>query len=68
MTILHNIYIKVKLVIKCASYINEKESYMWVRGFCLRGKKMKANARVLKDVTSFLSKALDLPIVLNSGV
>jgi hypothetical protein len=27
---------------------------MWVSGFCLRGGKKKANAHVLKDVTSFL--------------
>ena len=31
---------------------------MWVRGFCPRGGiKKKANARVLKDVTSFLSNS-----------
>jgi hypothetical protein len=61
-------------VIRRASYINGKETYMWVRGFFFFffvrvGEKKQANARVLEDVTSFLSKiALDLPIVLNSGV
>jgi hypothetical protein len=33
----------------------DKEAYMWVGGFCLRGRTKKTNARVLKDVTSFLS-------------
>ena len=35
----------------------EKEAYMWVSGFCPRGRKKKANARVLEDVTSFLSNS-----------
>jgi hypothetical protein len=44
-------------VIRCTSYINGKETYMWVRAFfCPRGGiKKKENARVLEDVTSFLS-------------
>jgi hypothetical protein len=47
-------------VIRRASYINGKETYMWVRVFFVRvgeskKKKKKANARVLEDVTSFLS-------------
>jgi hypothetical protein len=45
-------------VIRRASYINGKETYMWVRGFfCPRGEKREANARVLEDVTSFLSNS-----------
>jgi hypothetical protein len=28
---------------------------MWVGGFCLHGGKNKTNARVLKDMSSFLS-------------
>jgi hypothetical protein len=54
----YTIYISNQTVIRCASYINEKEAYMWVRGFCPRGGiKKKANARVLEDVTSFLSNS-----------
>jgi hypothetical protein len=46
-------------VIRYASYINGKETYMWVREFFVRvgESKKKANARVLKDVTSFLSNS-----------
>jgi hypothetical protein len=46
-------------VIRCASYINGKETCMWVKGFCSRGgiKKQKANTRVLEDLTSFLSNS-----------
>jgi hypothetical protein len=46
-------------VIRCASYINEKEAYMWVRGFLSAwgNQKKKTNARVLEDVTSFLSNS-----------
>ena len=46
-------------VIRCASYINGKETYMWVRAFFVRvgESKKKANARVLEDVTSFLSNS-----------
>jgi hypothetical protein len=45
-------------VIRCASYINEKDTCKWVQGFCPReGIKKKANARVLEDVTSFLSNS-----------
>jgi metal-dependent hydrolase (beta-lactamase superfamily II) len=33
----------------------EKEAYMWVGGFCLRGRTKKKNARVLRELTSFLS-------------
>jgi hypothetical protein len=45
-------------VIRRASYINGKETYMWVRGFFVRvGEKRQANARVLEDVTSFLSNS-----------
>ena len=46
-------------VIRCASYINEKEAYIWVRGFfvCVGESKKKANARVLEDITSFLSNS-----------
>jgi hypothetical protein len=44
-------------VIRSASYIKwfEKEAYMCISGFCLRGESKKTNARVLKDITSFLS-------------
>ena len=35
----------------------DKETYTWVGGFCLRGRKKKTNSRVLKDVTSFLSNS-----------
>ena len=47
-------------VIRSASYIKcfEKEAYMWISGFCLRGESKKTNARVLKDVTSFLSNSI----------
>jgi hypothetical protein len=46
-------------VIRRASYINGKETYMWVRAFFVRvgESKKKANARVLEDVTSFLSNS-----------
>jgi hypothetical protein len=46
-------------VIRYASYINGKETYMWVREFFVRvgESKKKANARVLEDVTSFLSNS-----------
>jgi hypothetical protein len=30
---------------------------MWISGFCPRGGSKKINARVLKDVTSFLSNS-----------
>jgi hypothetical protein len=30
---------------------------MWISGFCLCGGSKKTNARVLKDVTSFLSNS-----------
>jgi hypothetical protein len=54
---LHNIY-QSQTVIRCASYINEKEAYMWVRGFLSTWEEQKkANARVLEDVTSFLSNS-----------
>jgi hypothetical protein len=44
-------------VIRSASYIKwfEKEACMWISGFFPRGESKKTNARVLKDVTSFLS-------------
>ena len=46
-------------VIRSALYIKcfEKEAYMWISGFCPRGESKKKNARVLKDVTSFLSNS-----------
>ena len=46
-------------VVRSASYIKcfGKEAYMWVSGFCLRGEKRKTNARVLEDITSFLSNS-----------
>jgi hypothetical protein len=46
-------------VIRSASYIKcfEKESYMWISGFFPHGESKKKNARVLKDVTSFLSNS-----------
>jgi ribosomal protein S6 len=38
--------------------IHEQEVYIWVRGFvCVGESKQKANARVLEDVTSFLSNS-----------
>jgi hypothetical protein len=33
------------------------ETYMWIGGFCPCGRIKKTNARVLKDVTSFLSNS-----------
>jgi ribosomal protein S6 len=30
---------------------------MWISGFCLCGESKKTNARVLEDVTSFLSNS-----------
>jgi hypothetical protein len=45
-------------VIICASYINEKEAYMWVSGFCpCGGIKKERKTCVLEDVTSFLSNS-----------
>jgi hypothetical protein len=47
-------------VIRGASYIKcfEKEEYIWVSGFCLRGEsKKKKNAHVLEDVTSYISNS-----------
>ena len=46
-------------VVRSASYIKwfEKEAYMWISGFCSRGESKKTNARVLEDVTSFLSNS-----------
>jgi hypothetical protein len=46
-------------VVRSASYIKwfEKKAYMWISGFCLRGESKKTNARVLEDVTSFLSNS-----------
>jgi hypothetical protein len=35
----------------------DKEAYMWIGGFCLHGRTKKTNARVLKDVMSFLSNS-----------
>jgi hypothetical protein len=50
-------YISKSDVIRRASYIKcfDKEAYMWIGEFYPRGRKKKTNARVLKDVTSFLS-------------
>jgi hypothetical protein len=49
---------QIQIVIRCASYISEKAAYIWVRGFVRVGEsKQKANARVLEDVTSFLSSS-----------
>jgi hypothetical protein len=52
-------YISKSNVIRSASYIKcfDKEAYMWISGFCPRGGSKKTNARVLKDVTSFLSNS-----------
>jgi hypothetical protein len=36
----------------------DKEEYMGVGGFCLRGRTKKTNAHVLKDVMSFLSNGI----------
>ena len=46
-------------VVRSASYIKwfEKESYMWISGFCPRGEIKKTNSCVLKDVTFFLSNS-----------
>jgi hypothetical protein len=46
-------------VVRSASYIKwfEKEAYMWISGFCPCGESKKTNARVLEDVTSFLSNS-----------
>jgi ribosomal protein S6 len=48
-----------QIVIRCASYISEKASiYMGKRVlFHVGESKQKANARVLEDVTSFLSNS-----------
>jgi hypothetical protein len=52
-------YISKSDVIRRASYIKcfDKEAYMWIGEFCLRGRTKKTNARVLKDVTSFFSNS-----------
>jgi hypothetical protein len=60
--VFYTLYIyQSQVVIICASYINEKEAYMWVRGFfvCVGESKKKANARVLEDVMSFLSNSTE---------
>jgi hypothetical protein len=44
--------------IKCFFFCFEKEANMWISGFCLCGESKKKNARVLKDVTSFLSNSI----------
>jgi hypothetical protein len=47
-------------VVRSASYIKcfEKEAYMWISGFGPRGESTKkTNARVLEDITSFLSNS-----------
>jgi hypothetical protein len=51
-------YISKSNVIRSASYIKnfDKEAYMWISGFCLRGGTKKKNENVLKYVISFLSK------------
>jgi hypothetical protein len=43
-------YISQSNVIKRASYIKkfDKEAYMWIGGFCPRGRTKKTNAHVLK--------------------
>jgi hypothetical protein len=49
---------QIQTIIRCASYINEKDTCKWAKGFCPRGEiKKKENARVLEDVTSFLSNS-----------
>ena len=57
-------------VIRCASYIHEKDAYMWVRGFCPREgikKESKCSCPRRRNVLP-LKIALDLPIALNGGV
>jgi hypothetical protein len=46
-------------VVRSASFIKwfEKEAYMLISGFCPPGESKKKNARVLEDVTSFLSNS-----------
>jgi hypothetical protein len=46
-------------VIRSASYIKcfEKESYMWISGFCSHGESKKTNDHVLNDVAFFLSNS-----------
>jgi hypothetical protein len=57
---LSNLIFTIYLPIVCNHTNNihksiDKEAYMWVGGFCLHGRTKKTNARVLKEVTSFLS-------------
>jgi hypothetical protein len=48
-----------QIVIRCASYISEKAAYIYSKRVFVRvgESKKKANARVLEDVTSFLSNS-----------